>query len=163
MTDNHEIVRSALEAYTDRGLFRGLSPAIVQANSASFKVLWHYSRTLNLRVDYDAGTMVFENVLPDVPTTSPMYRELVTFVANLTSDEIPVHRRVDRSLAVLACENVNGDASIHLTLTGSDYKYATQKLVQTVHEVYLDFLISGPYYEYMVGTLGLNPDTVSFA
>ena len=34
----------------------------------------------------------------------------------------------------------------------------TRKIIQIVHEIFMVFLVDGPYYEYMVEQLGLDPD-----
>jgi hypothetical protein len=39
-----------------------------------------------------------------------------------------------------------------------DFEYATRKIIQIVHETFLTFLLDGPYFEYMVESLGLDAD-----
>ena len=48
--------------------------------------------------------------------------------------------------------------SIGISIRDQDFEYATRKLIHTVHEIFLVFLREGPYYEYMVEHLGLDPD-----
>jgi hypothetical protein len=40
----------------------------------------------------------------------------------------------------------------------ADFDYATRKMIHTVHEIFMVFLVDGSYFEYMVEQLGLDPD-----
>ena len=51
-----------------------------------------------------------------------------------------------------------GRVSITLTVKDGDFDYATRKIIQIVHEIFLIFLVDGPYFEYMVKHLGLDED-----
>lgn len=163
MTNSSQAVRNLLQAYAEKGFFRELETRPSQGNVASFNIRWHYNRNFIATVDYDAGAIVFDNVLPNVPITSPMYKALQAFVANLASTNTPAHRRIEQASAVVACENREGNVVLRLDLAAGDYEYGLRKIVQAVHEVYFDFLTNGPYYEYQIAQLGLDPDALTFS
>lgn len=121
-------------------------------------MLWHYDRPFDLQLDAAKKTLFFAAILPGVPIRSPMYRELKAFVKARQSDEMLEHRRVNPTKARVALTNLRGAVSVTLSAKDGDFDYATRKIIQIVHEIFLIFLVDGPYYEYMVDHLGLDPD-----
>lgn len=147
-----------LETYASRGVFRGFSRGPAREDRARFNILWHRDQLFELVLDLRRKTMRFPMVLPQVPPKSAMYREFQKFVASRQSEELPEHRRIETSKAQVRCANRGGNVSVTLTAVDGDYDYGARKLIQLVHEVYLDFLNEGPYYDYLVETFDLDPD-----
>ena len=87
-----------------------------------------------------------------------MYRELKAFLKARQSDEIPEHRRVNPAKARLSAANQRAAVSLTVTVKDGDFEYASRKMIHIVHEIFLVFLVDGPYFEYMVEHLGLDPD-----
>lgn len=154
------LVNTILEEYAARGVFRGFSPLPSRQGQAAFCLVWHHDRTFELLVDPAAKTLRFPVVLPGVARDSAMYRDFREFLQSLQSEKLPPHRRVDPAKARLrcSCSNRAGNVSVTITAVGDDLEYAVRKLIHAVHAVFLVFLVEGPYYEYMVEHLGLEPD-----
>jgi len=87
-----------------------------------------------------------------------MYRELQAFLQERQSEQMPEHRRVNPAKARLALGNKRGSISVTVTVKDGDFDYATRKIIHIVHEIFLIFLVDGPYFEYMVEHLGLDED-----
>lgn len=121
-------------------------------------MLWHRDRHFELIVDPARSTLRFPVVLPQIPPGSPMYAEFRQFVEARFSGDLPGHRTIDRKKATIRCGNRKGDVSLTLTVLDGDYEYATRKLVNLVHEIFLVFLYDGRYYDYLVQTFDLDPD-----
>jgi hypothetical protein len=151
-------VSAVLEEYAKRGLFRAFSRAPSRAGKAVFKMLWHRERNFELIFDPVRHTLRIPVVLPEVPAGSSMYAEFEQFVAARFADDLPDHRRIDKSKASIECANRKGDVSLTLKVLDNDVEYATRKLINLVHEVFLVFLLDGRYYDYMVETFDLDPD-----
>jgi len=71
---------------------------------------------------------------------------------------MPEHRRVNPAQARLTASNQRGAVSLTLAVKDGDFDYATRKMIHIVHEIFMVFLVDGPYFEYMVEQLGLDPD-----
>lgn len=153
-----EAVTSILEGYAAKAVFRGFSAHPKRGGRAVYKMIWHHDRPFELLLDTAGKTLQFPEVLPQVPMRSAMYRELRAFLKERQSGELPEHRRVDPSKARLKVVNQRGTVSVTMTVKDGDFDYATRKLVHVVHEIFLIFLVDGPYLEYMVEQLGLDPD-----
>jgi hypothetical protein len=121
-------------------------------------MVWHFDRAFELLLDVPEKTLRFPVVLPGVPARSPMYRELRAFLKERHSAELPEHRRVNPVKARLTMTNQQGAVALKLTVKDGDFEYAMRKIIQIVHEIFMVFLVDGPYYEYMVEQLGLDPD-----
>jgi hypothetical protein len=153
------LVTGILEGYAAKAVFRGFSAHEgPQRGQATYRMVWHHDRPLELLLDAAKKTLRFPVVLPGVPARSSMYRELQAFLKVRQSGEMPEHRRVEPAKARLAASNKQGAVSITLTVKDGDFDYATRKIIQMVHEVFMIFLVDGPYFEYMVEHLGLDPD-----
>jgi hypothetical protein len=152
------LVTAILEGYAEKAVFRGFS-AHAQANGkATYRMVWHQDRPFELLVDVPGKTLRFPAVLPGVPARSAMYRELRAFLKVRQSNEMPEHRRVNPAKARLTPSNQRGAVSLTLSVKDGDFDYATRKMIHMVHEIFMIFLVDGPYFEYMVEQLGLDPD-----
>ena len=121
-------------------------------------MLWHHDRRFELMLDVGQNTLQFPEVLPGVPARSAMYRDLQAFLKLRQSEELPEHRRVNPAKARLAYGNKRGMVSVTVTVRDGDFDYAARKIIHIVHEIFLIFLVDGPYFEYMVEHLGLDED-----
>ena len=153
-----ELVTGVLESYAEKGVFRGFSAHPKRGGSAVYNMVWHYDRNLELLLDVPKKTLRFPAILPHVPARSAMYRDLRAFLEERRSGDLPEHRRVDMAKARAALGNLRGTVSLTLTVKDGDYDYGTRKLIQLAHEIFLVFLVDGPYFDYTVEHLGFDPD-----
>jgi hypothetical protein len=152
------VVTSILKGYAEKAVFRGFSAHPRGGGKASFQLVWHHDRPFELLLDVSKKTLSFPAVLPGVPARSPMYRELQAFLRLRQSDQLPEHRRVNPAKARMTAGNKRGMVSVTLAVKDGDFDYAARKIIHIVHEIFLIFLVDGPYFEYMVEHLGLDPD-----
>jgi hypothetical protein len=156
-----ELVAGILEEYAQRGTFRGFARGPARSGRARFKMQWHRDRMFELVLDTQKNTLQFPVALPEVPASSSMYREFREFITSRQAAELPAHRRIDPAKANVRAGASGGNASLTLTVLDGDYDYATRAMVTLLHEVYVDFLYDGRYYDYLIETFDLDPDHVS--
>ena len=152
------MVTRILETYAAKALFRGFSAHPDASGNAIYRMLWHHDRRFELLLDAEKKILQFPEVLPGVPARSAMYRELKAFLKVRQSGEMPEHRSINPAKARLATGNQRGTVSLTLTVKDGDFDYAARKIIHIVHEIFLIFLVDGPYFEYMVQHLGLDED-----
>jgi hypothetical protein len=155
-----EAVNTILEGYAQRGVFRGFSRGPGSNRKAPFRLLWHRDRLFELILDLDRQTLRFPLVLPHVDPKSTMYQKFKEFLKSRQSEAMPEHRRIDTRKARVRSLNRSGNVSLTMQVKDGDYEYGARKLIHLVHEIFLVFLVDGPYYEYMVESFGLDPDRV---
>ncbi len=136
------IVRESLQAYADRGVFRGFS----EIKQGHFSFVWLIRHRMELRVDTAKQTLRFRQLLPGVPADSAMYAELKNFIRQRHDRELPDHRRIDRRRAEAACSNRGGFVSISLKVKNNQYAYGVNKIVNLVHELFLHLRERRPEY-----------------
>jgi hypothetical protein len=140
------VVRRDLQAYADRGVFRGFSETKGGRGKQSFEFLWLTPRRMGLSVDTEKGALTFKNLLPQVPVKSALYAELKEFIKQRHDLGLPAHRRVDRKQAEVICCNRRGMVSLTLKVKNNRYAYGVNKLVNLVHELFLHLRATHPDY-----------------
>jgi hypothetical protein len=154
------VISRVLEEYLKRGTFRSLSKISNRRSISKYAVVWHRNRRVQIAVNYRRSTITVENIFPNVPKLSPMYRELKNYVSKYGSLDMPKHRRVEKSVGELICKRNASDVSLCLRLKGADYEKGLRRIVYVTHELFHDFILNGPYYTYQVEALGLDPDAM---
>ena len=151
-------VGDILRGYAQRGMFRGFAARRSQAYRQTFDLFWHYNRQYAFLLDLAARRVSFPGLLPGVSARSPMVGELKGFLNAFSTDAVPEHRRIDGKLGALAVRTRQGAITVAMEVKGGHYEYCTRKLVHLAHEIFMVFLWDGPYYEYRIDNLGLDPD-----
>ena len=151
-------VRSFMEDYAKRGVFRGFNKQRVRNGVAAFQMIWHRDRVFDLIVDTKKKTILIPVVLPAVPASSPLYKDFKAFVESHHAATLPDHRRIEKTKARVRCANRRGSVSLTMAVRDDDYGYALQRLIHLVHETFLIFLTSGPYRDYLVEQLGAEAE-----
>lgn len=152
------VVGQVLKGYAERGVFRSFSEGERRGQRVTFHMIWHHGRMFRFVLDLGAGTVSFPALLPDVPARSPMLKELKAFLHRFETGDVPEHRRVDPRKARLRLARRAGGVSLALAVKPGHLEYCTRRLVHLAQEVFMVFLPDGPYYEYRVEKLGLDPN-----
>lgn len=138
------VVRQGLQAYADRGVFRGFS----ELKPGRFQFVWMIRHQMELVVDTAKHELRFKQLLPGVPAKSELYADLKCFVAERHDPKLPEHRRVDRRRAEVGCSNRGGVVSISLKVKNNQYAYGVNRIVNLVHELFVH--LRDAYPEYLV-------------
>jgi hypothetical protein len=147
-----------LQEYAENGVFRGYSVRGETAARADYRILWHRDQLFELRYDARGNSLRIACVLPGVDAKSSMYREFRAWLKQRGADTLPDHRRCDPQRVRIKPYNRGGAVALTLTSLDGDMDYAVRRLVALVHELYLEFLSSGLYHEWLIDTFDLDPD-----
>jgi len=153
-----ELIGDVLEEYAAKGVFRGFSRQGQRGRLAEFHLLWHRDQLFHWTWDESRQALRISCVLPAVPARSAMYAEFKAWLRARQDDTLPVHRRCDRDKVALKTYNRDGNVALTLHVLDSDLAYGVRKLVGLVNEIYLEFLSSGLYFDWVVETFELDPD-----
>ncbi len=141
-----DVVRNALQVYAERGIFRGLDEVKTRSGKQSFRFAWLGDRALELAIDTQRALLSFNRLLPNVPSKSSLYSELRKFIKSRYDRDLPKHRRIDAKRAEVICINRAGNVSISLKVRNNGYAYGLNRLVNLVHEVFVQLNDSHPDY-----------------
>ena len=147
-----------LRGYAERGVFRSFTEGQRRGSTTTFQMVWHHGRLFRFVLDTTGDVVSFPTLLPQVPAGSPMQKELKAFLRPFETEEVPLHRRIDPAKARLRITRRTGGLSLGLAVKNGEFEYCTRRLVHLAQEVFLVFLPDGPYYEYRVEKLGLDPN-----
>ncbi|MEP7272133.1 MAG: hypothetical protein ABI882_11565 [Acidobacteriota bacterium] len=136
------VVRENLQNYADRGVFRGFS----EVRNGQFRFIWGIHREMELILDTERQSLRFKRLLPGLPASSDLYRELKRFVAERQDPKLPPHRRIDRRRAEVSCSNRGGGVSISLKVKNNQYAYGVNRIVNLVHELFVHLKDVHPGY-----------------
>ncbi|MGI9292547.1 MAG: hypothetical protein ACR2PS_01075 [Pseudomonadales bacterium] len=157
-TTAFEEIGNILEEYAAKGVFQGFNRGAVSGNKAAFRIVWHYNQVFDLSYDHGKSALRLHTVLPQLPATSPMYRDLKRFLKSSCDTALPAHRRIDPARATVKPYNRAGNVALTLKMLDGDSEYGVRKLIHLVHEIYLEFLSDGRYFDWLVETFELDPD-----
>lgn len=155
-----ETVTATLQWYANRGIFRGFSPAGSTKSQTTYRMVWHRDHRFEFVADIAKKTLRIPVVLPEVPSDSDMYAAFKEYVKRRKDQSLPVHRKIDETKVEVKVFNRSSNISLTAKVLDGDFEYATKKLVHLVHEIYMDFLMDGRNYEYLVEKFNLDPDAL---
>lgn len=138
-------VPDVLHAYIQRGIFQNLTPV---PDKGVYDFVWLNNQRMRLHWQSNRRTILFRDVLPNVPARSKLYRELRAHLASRSNPDLPAHRRLDSEAFELVCENRKSLVSIGLRLKSGSEEAGTRKLMSVVHETFLFLHDRWPNYMY---------------
>ena len=151
-----ESVRQCLQAYADRGVFRGFTERPARAGRVNFRFSWLARTPFDLVYEPATGTFTFVNVFPNVGARTPLGGRLKTFVKGRASSRLPEHRRVNPRRAGVRAYIQRGDLRLQVIAKRGHHAYGANRVVNLVHEVYLHLHSYEP--EYLWANYGLAQD-----
>ena len=95
MVTIHEVVRSELQTYADRGIFQNFSSSDLGGKFSEFKFHWLTEKPFLLRLNVAKHELELKSVLPAVPFRSDMDKAFRNFLVERCSEGVPDHRKID--------------------------------------------------------------------
>lgn len=140
------VVREKLQAYADRGVFRGFSEVKTPRGKPAFRFVWVIHHQMELNVDTAKHLLRFRQLLPGIPAKSSLYSELKSFIQQRHDRGLPAHRRVDLRRAEASCSNRKGFVSVSLRVKNNQYAYGVNRIVNLAHELFVHLRDAHPDY-----------------
>ena len=141
-----DVVRKNLRGYADRGIFRSLNEVAPRNGKQSFTFGWVGDRPLEFDIDTEAALLTFKRLLPNVPSNSALYTDLKRFLKGRCDADLPKHRRIDAKRAEVGWVNRSGNVSITLKVRNNQYAYGFSRLINLVHELFVELNDLHPDY-----------------
>ena len=144
--DGAATVRARLQAYADRGVFRGFAEQPARGGRRRFTFLWLAPAPFTLTYHPATGALAFRDLLPNVPARSPLAGALRRFVRERESEALPEHRRVDPDRAAVGCSVRRGALSVEVLARPGHHGYGVNRAVNLVHEIFVHLQVRFPEY-----------------
>jgi hypothetical protein len=150
-------IRSVLQEYADRGVFRGLSITERTGGRIDCDFLWLLGRPIRVSYDPAKSTLAFPALFPAITSSSPvMAVELRAAVRERSTAGVPAHKRIDRRRAELACSLSRGALSLTAEVRGSNHEYVVRRVLNLINDLFL--LLHQSYPDYLEAQFGLSSE-----
>ena len=155
MTKVFDVFRSELQTYADRGIFQNLSCNNIENKVSEFKFHWMTDKQFSMRLNVIKHQLELRNILLSVRYRSDMDNAFRRFLLARCAEEVPNHRRIDGKRLSIKARNKNSDVSVSIGFSESDSRLAVKTSINLLHEIFNNFLVEGPYQNYMVEMFNL--------
>lgn len=156
MKDNAANIKTVFQDYADRGVFSNFS--VLESNSkkpTQFVFNWLAETPFQIKHHSGRNELEIHRILPRVSYRSPMDKAFREFLQQRCADSVPEHRRLDDKKYRFSCRNRGGDLSVTLGYDRGDECDAAATSIRLLHEIFNNFLMEGPYQNYMVEVFNL--------
>ena len=147
---------ATLQAYADRGVFRGFRVDAGAAGRTDYFFTWLTRTPMRLRYDPSRRQLRFVDLLPRVSSYPGLGEDLRALVRKHQSSAVPDHRRIDGRRVKLATSVRAGNFSLTLHVRGKHAAYAVQRGVNLVNQLFL--LLQESYPEYLIQCFGFSQE-----
>jgi hypothetical protein len=151
-----EIVTAALQAYAERGVFRGFSAVSTRGGQQEYAFRWLLQRPFELTFDPKRNVLVFKQLFPEVDARSPMVAALKGVVDDRASRRVPVHKRFDGRRIRAACTVRRRAVAVEMHVRGGHHAFAVRHLLNLVNDLFL--VLHETYPDYLITHFGLSPE-----
>jgi hypothetical protein len=149
-------VTRALQAYADRGVFRGFTAAPLARRRTEYIFTWLFRRPMRATFDPRSGVVAFPGLLPGVAARSGLARDLEALLRERGSASVPAHKRIDRRRCRVSGGVRAGAWSLALAIRGGNQALGVRTALALVNDVFL--LLQERYPEYLVSRFDLSPE-----
>jgi hypothetical protein len=149
-------VSSALQAYADRGVFRGFRAVPAVRGRLEYQFMWLLRRPMRAVFDPRRAELRFPNLFPGVDSTSAMALALRTLVLSRSGKDQPAHKRLDARRARISSGVRKGEWSLAVAIRGSNHEYAVRHALNLINELFL--VLHESYPEYLVEHFGMSTE-----
>jgi hypothetical protein len=144
-------VTSALQAYADRGVFRGFR-AVTRGGRTEYEFRWLTRRPV--RAVLRANRLTFPALFPALDAAAAS--ELAALVASRTARGQPAHKRVDARRARLDLTRRRGHVSLAVEFRGHNAGYGVRAVLNLINELFVALHERHP--EYLIEQFGVSAE-----
>ena len=147
---------SVLEAYANRGVFRGFRATPGVRGRVEYQFMWLLRRPMHAAFDARRGVLAFPTLFPHVEARSPMAIDLKSLVGSRMRKDQPAHKRLDARRARITCAVRKGDWALAIEVRGANHAYAVRHVLNLINELFL--ALHASYPEYLVEHFGMSTE-----
>jgi hypothetical protein len=148
------LITAALQAYADRGVFRGFRATPAARGRVNYRFVWLTRQPMTAVFDPRRGVLSFPSLFPHVDSTVAAL--LTAAVDPRAQKGQPEHRRVDARRARIAGAVRKGAFSLTVEIRGRNHAYAVKKVLNLINELFVGLHEHHPAY--LVERFGLSSE-----
>ena len=147
-------VTAALQAYADRGVFRGFRATALARKRIEYQFLWLTRKPMTAVFDPATKRLTFASVLPQIDRQAAARMKAV--VEQRSARHQPEHKRVDARRGRISGAVRKGDFSISAEIRGSNHDYTVSKALNVINELFVTLHEHHP--DYLVERFGISTE-----
>jgi hypothetical protein len=147
-------VTTALQAYADRGVFRGFRATPIARGRIEYQFLWLTKRPVTAVFAPAAKRLAFPALLPQLDRDA--IGAMKALILSRTSRNQPEHKRIDARRSRLTGTVLKGDFSLAVVIRGQNEEYAVSRVLNVINEIFVT--LHEHYPEYLVERFGISPE-----
>ena len=151
---SREPVTEALQAYADRGVFRGFRATPAARGRVAYEFKWLTKKPLQAVFDTRTNTLTFPQLLPAIP--KPAAADAVAVLADRSRRDVPAHKRIDARRVRITGRTRNNAYSLAGVVRGNNHAYAITMALNVVNEIFVTLQEHHP--EYLIEHFGLSAE-----
>lgn len=145
-----------LQAYADRGVFRGFSVRALRDGRRTYTFVWLTRRAMTVRFDPRSNSLEAPALFPQVEARGTRASELRRMVDERSGRRLPAHKRLDPRRGALTCSVRNRALSLRLAVVGGSHAYGVRYLMNLVNDLFVRLQETDP--EYLVAEFGVSAE-----
>ena len=147
-------VSQALQAYADRGLFRGFRATAAARKRIEYLFVWLTKKPMTAVFDPATKRLSFPSLLPHLDRDAAARMKAV--VESRTARHQPEHKRVDARRGKISSAVRKGDFSLVVEIRGQNHDYAVSKALNVINELFVTLQEHHP--EYLIERFGFSTE-----
>ena len=149
-----EPVSEALQAYADRGVFRGFRATPIARKKIEYQFLWLTKKPMTAVFDPAKKRLSFPSLLPQLDKQGAALMKAVVDLRSTRNQ--PEHKRVDARRGKISSAVRKGDFSLMMEIRGANHEYAVSKALNVINELFVTLHEHHP--DYLIERFGLSTE-----
>lgn len=151
---DQEPITKALQAYADRGVFRGFRASPIARKKIEYQFLWLTKKPMTAVFDPTAKRFSFPSLLPQLDRQAAARMKAI--VDERIAKNQPEHKRIDARKGRLSSTVRKGDLSVTMEIRGANHEYAVSRALNVVNEMFVTLQEHHP--DYLIDRFGFSTE-----
>ncbi len=151
---NREPVTAALQAYADRGVFRGFRASPIARKKIEYQFLWLTKNPMTAVFDPAAKRFSFPSLLPQLDRQAAARMKAI--IDERSAKNLPEHKRIDARKGRINSTLRKGDLSVTMEIRGTNHEYAVSRALNVVNEMFVTLQEHHP--DYLIDRFGFSTE-----
>ena len=147
-----EPVGAALQAYADRGVFRGFRATALPRGRVEYSFVWLSRRPVAAVHDSRSRTLTFPAVFPHAD--AHVASDVRALVSARSTRQLPSHKRIDGRRARVTISNREGHLTLRVAVRGANEDYAVRAALNLINDLFVALHEHHP--DYLVRQFGFS-------
>ena len=149
-----DAVTAALQAYSDRGVFRRFRATPAPRARVVYQFAWLTRRPVDAVFDPRANTLTFPALLPELGKAAAA--DVATVIGSLARRDTPAHKRLDARRARITGAIRRGALTLDVRIRGGNQEYAVKAVLNVINEIFVRLQERHP--EYLIEQFGMSTE-----